>query len=379
MESESSFGNFANRSSSKWRRFPADVLPMHVAEMDFEVAEPIRKKLSEMVENSDLGYLGPLPEIAPAFADYALDAWGWEIEQSGLKMATDVGVAAVEILRAVAEPGDQVLINSPVYAAFFAWISEANCVPADAPLRLQDGRWELDLAAIEQKYREGVKIHLICSPQNPVGTVHTAQELTELARLAEQYDVLVISDEIHAPLSWVPFTPYLALGEAAERTGVTITSSSKAWNTAGLKAGFLITQSDQVRQKLKRLPDAMQWRSSILGAFGMVAAFTAGRDWLEQTVEQLQDNLEHLHLEVSRLLPKAKLFEMESTYLAWIDLSEYRIGDPQSVILKEGKVSLVPGQDHGGEQYKDFVRFNFASSKERITEAVRRIATVLEG
>ena len=379
MESESSFGNFANRSSSKWRRFPADVLPMHVAEMDFEVAEPIRKKLSEMVENSDLGYLGPLPEIAPAFADYALDAWGWEIDQSGLKMATDVGVAAVEILRAVAEPGDQVLINSPVYAAFFAWIAEANCVPVDAPLRLQDGRWELDLAAIEQKYREGVKIHLICSPQNPVGTVHTAQELTELARLADQYDVLVISDEIHAPLSWVPFTPYLALGEAAERTGVTITSSSKAWNTAGLKAGFLITQSDQVRQKLKRLPDAMQWRSSILGAFGMVAAFTAGRDWLEQTVEKLQDNLEHLHLEVSRLLPKAKLFEMESTYLAWIDLSEYRIGDPQSVILKEGKVSLVPGQDHGGEQYKDFVRFNFASSKERITEAVRRMASVLEG
>lgn len=379
MEPETSFGNFANRSSSKWRRFEADVLPMHVAEMDFEVAKPIRDKLVAMVDNSDLGYLGPLPEIAPAFASYALDAWGWEIQQHGLKMATDVGVAAVEILRAVAAPGQEILINSPVYSAFFKWIEEAKCVPADAPMKLEAGRWGLDLSAIEQKYQQGVKIHLLCSPHNPLGTVHTAQELTELAKLADEYDVLVISDEIHAPLSWVPFTPYLALGEAAERTGVTITSSSKAWNTAGLKAGFLITQSDKVRQRLKDLPEAMQWRSAILGAFGMVIAFTEGKDWLAETVSRMQQNLEHLHLELSRQLPKAKVFEMESTYLAWIDLGEYRLSDPQTVILKEARVALVPGQDHGGDQYRQFVRFNFATSRERITEAVRRMASVLEG
>ena len=379
MESETTFGNFANRSSSKWRRFEPDVLPMHVAEMDFEVAKPIRDKLVAMVENSDLGYLGPLPELAPAFASYALDAWGWEIEPSGLKLATDVGVAAVEILRAVAEPGQEVLINSPVYSAFFKWLEEANCVPADAPMKLDGGRWSLDLRAIEQKYQQGIKIHLLCSPHNPLGTVHTAQELTELARLADEYDVLVISDEIHAPLSWVPFTPYLALGEHAERTGVTITSSSKAWNTAGLKAGFLITQSEQVRQKLKSLPEAMQWRSAILGAFGMVIAFTQGKPWLEQTVQRIQENLEHLHAELATALPQAKVFEMESTYLAWIDLGEYRVSDPQAVLLKEARVALVPGQDHGGDQYRQYVRFNFATSKERITEAVRRMASVLEG
>lgn len=379
MDSETSFGNFANRSSSKWRRFDSSVLPMHVAEMDFEVAEPIREKLTAMVANSDLGYLGPLPEIAPAFARYALDTWGWEIDQSGLKMATDVGVAAVEILRAIAQPGERVLINSPVYSAFFKWLDEAHCVPVDAPLRLVDSRWELDLTAIEQRYQQGVKIHLLCSPQNPVGTVHTAQELTELARLAREYDVLVISDEIHAPISWVPFTPYLMLGEDASATGVTITSSSKAWNTAGLKAGFLITQSNLVKQKLKNLPEAMQWRSSILGAFGMVAAFSEGAPWMEQTVERIQENLEHLHNELNRLLPRARVFEMESTYLAWIDLGDYRVSDPQDLILKEGKVALVAGQDHGGEQYRQYVRFNFACSKERITEAVRRMAKVLEG
>ena len=379
MTSADSFGNFANRSSSKWRRFEPDVLPMHVAEMDFEVADPIRQTLHEMVTASDLGYLGPLPEIAPAFEKFALERWGWQIDPSGLKMATDVGVAAVEILRAVTVPGDRVLINSPAYSAFFNWLSEVGCVPADAPLKLNGQRYQLDLGAIEDQFRAGVKVYLMCSPQNPVGTVHTAKELAEVARLALEYDVLVISDEIHAALSWVPFTPFLAVSDAAEQVGVTISSSSKAWNTAGLKAGFALTQSARVRQRLGSLPDAMQWRSSILGAFAMVTAFEKGLPWLEATVLQLQENLAHLHQELARQLPKAKLRDMESTYLAWVDLGDYGVSNPAKLILDHGRVSLVAGHEHGGERYDKFVRFNFATSKPRITEAVRRMALVLEG
>lgn len=380
MTNSQDFGNFASRSSSKWRRFAPDVLPMHVAEMDFDVAKEIRDQIVDFANRSDLGYLGPIPEVAQAFAGFAKDRWGWEIDQSQLKLATDVGVAAVEILRAISKPGDKVLINSPVYSAFFNWIEEVGCEAADAPLKITDSGYQLDLTAIEQAFIAGVKIYLLCSPQNPVGLVHSAKDLAEIARLADEHDVIVISDEIHAPLSWVPFTPYLTLGEAAERTGVTISSSSKAWNVAGLKAAFYITQSKKMQLALKDLPVALNWRSSILGAFCMATAFKDSRQWLDDAVSQIQENYLFLESELPKFLPKAKLTPMGSTYLAWIDISAYKVADAQKHILEIGKVALVAGPDHGSrEEYQGFVRLNFACSRERISEALRRMALVLEG
>lgn len=367
-----------NRSSSKWRRYPADVLPMHVAEMDFEVDENIRRELISMIERSDLGYLGPIPEVARAFAGFANSRWNWKINQGGLKIATDVGVAAVEILRAVAKPGERVLINTPVYSSFHGWIKEVGCVSEDAPLIRSGQKWLLDVPAIAKAFESGVKIYLMCSPHNPVGAIHDRNDLLEIARLAREHDVLVISDEIHAPLSWETFTPYLSLGEDAEQTGVTITSSSKAWNTAGLKAGFLITQSEKVEKKLAAVPEAIHWRSSLLGAWAMSVSFTAGVGWLDRTVEQIRQNSEFLQRELSRELPEALVAETTATYLAWIDLGAYKVSAPAEKILREGKVALVPGPDHGGPQYDQFVRFNFATTQERITEAVRRIALSLK-
>lgn len=374
---ESSFGNFANRSSSKWRRYPADVLPMHVAEMDFEVAVEIREKLHDLITRSDLGYLGPIPELATAFEKYAHERWGWRIQKQNLKLATDVGVAAVEILRVVTKPGDRVLINSPVYSSFYHWIHEVGAVEHDAPLRLEGNSWRLDLAAIEQAFKSGVRVYMICSPQNPVGTIHSPQELQAISDLANQYGVLVISDEIHAPLSFDTFTPYLAI-EGADKNGVVITSSSKAWNTAGLKAGFLIYQSDEVAKRIHGIPEAMHWRSSLLGAFAMTVAYDSCDYWIDQTNARLEENLAHLRAEVEKHLPKAKLFDHSATYLAWIDLSAYQLAKPQAEILRHG-VALVPGEDHApGDEYSSFVRFNFASSKERISEAVRRMHSALE-
>lgn len=372
------FGNFAGRTSAKWRRFPEDVLPMHVAEMDFPVAEPIRHRLSQMVENSDLGYLGPIPELAPAFSSFAKRRWDWEIDPTGIRLATDVGVAAVELLRALGKPGDGVLTNSPVYSSFFKWIAEVGMVPIDAPLVLQGDRWSLDLAAIENAFRSGVKLYLLCSPQNPVGTVHSHEELSKVSDLAQKYGVTVISDEIHAPLTWQKFTPMLAMASAHNNV-VTITSTSKAWNTAGLKAGFLITQSAAMREKMRKLPEAMTWRASLLGAFSMVEAYNNGEGWLDDTIERIKENLTFLRFELAKQLPKAKFFDMSATYLAWLDLRSYDLDDLQGRLLRDSKVSVVAGPDHAPNgEYAGFIRLNFATSQSRIAEAIRRMARVLE-
>jgi len=378
-ESKDSLSNFAGRTSSKWRRFDPSILPMHVAEMDFDVAKEIRNHIVQMTQNSDLGYLGPIPELAPAFSSYAKSRWNWDLGQNPVRMATDVGVAAVEILRLTTKPGDRVLICSPVYSSFFLWLKETKVLPHDVPLRLVGQRWQLDLEGIEKAFQSGVKVFLMCSPQNPVGTVHTKEELTTVALLAEKYGALVISDEIHAPLSWTQYTPFLTLGSAAENHGVTITSTSKAWNTAGLKSAIVVSQSEKIDSVLIDFPESMHWRASILGAFSMVIAYQQCSYWIDETVERIKENLTFLRFELEKQLPKAKFFDMSATYLAWLDLSAYGVDNVQSRLLNDAKVALVAGSDHSSDgKYSDFVRFNFATSQTRIAEAVRRMAGVLE-
>ena len=378
-ESKDSLSNFAGRTSSKWRGFDPSILPMHVAEMDFDVAKEIRNHIVQMTENSDLGYLGPIPELAPAFSSYAKSRWNWDLGQNPVRLATDVGVAAVEILRLTTKPGDRVLICSPVYSSFFLWLKETKVFPHDVPLRLVGQRWQLDLEGIEKAFQSGVKVFLMCSPQNPVGTVHTKEELTTVALLAEKYGALVISDEIHAPLSWTQYTPFLSLGSAAENHGVTITSTSKAWNTAGLKSAIVVSQSEKIDSVLIDFPESMHWRASILGAFSMVIAYQQCSYWIDETVERIKENLTFLRFELEKQLPKAKFFDMSATYLAWLDLSAYGVDNVQSRLLYDAKVALVAGSDHSSDgKYSDFVRFNFATSQTRIAEAVRRMASVLE-
>lgn len=378
MFDEDRLDNFAQRSSSKWRRYPEDILPMHVAEMDFEVAPEIRKVLSGLIENSDLGYLGPFPELAPAFQHYAKQTWGWEFDPSWIKFATDVGVAATEIMRVLTKPGDRVLLNSPVYTNFHAWVREVGALPHDVPLIRDQNTWRLDLEGIERAMASGVKVYMLCSPQNPVGRVHTRAELQKVSDLANEYGVIVVADEIHAPLSYDQFTPYLSI-PGSENNGVLVTSNSKSWNTAGLKAAFYMTQSDKLSDALAGMPEAMHWRSSLLGAFAMATAYAECGYWMDQTKARLQENLAFLKDQLAEHLPKAVMSDVRATYLAWIDLSGYGVDRPQQKILRDGKVAVVPGEEHAPElRYTEFIRFNFGSSKARIAEAVRRMKLGLE-
>lgn len=365
-----------NRHSSKWRRFAPDVLPMHVAEMDYDIAPGIRALLAEMVANSDLGYTGPMPEVAAGFVAFAQQRWGWTVDATQVRLSTDVGVSAVSIMRALGAAGDRVVINSPVYSEFYGWVKEVGFEVQDVPLVVEEPQWRLDLDALEAAFKTGPKFYLLCHPHNPLGKVFTETELIRIANLAKQYDVVVIADEIHAPLTFAEakFVPYLSVSEAARETGVCITAASKSFNLAGLKASLIVTDSKTMQTKVNRVPAALHWRSGILGAFAMAEAFSHCGEWLDAAILQNQKSRDLLTELVAQKLPGVKYWVAEAGYLAWLDLSALNLGkNPAAKILEEQKVAFVPGADLGAA-YDQYVRINFACHPDSLRKAIDAIA-----
>lgn len=373
MSTQEKLDHLYRKTSSKWRRYPLDVLPMHVAEMDFEVGAQIRAEIVNRVNQSDLGYLGPIPELGEAMQGFALSRWGWQLDPKLVSPVVDVGVAAVEMFRVLAKPGDSVLINSPVYTNFFNWIDEAKLNVIDVPLIKSTDNWTLDLDGIESAFKSGVKLFLICNPQNPVGRVHSKVELEVISQLAGRYGVFVVSDEIHAPLTYLDqtFTPYLSIPNT--ETGYVITSASKSWNIAGLKAAVIVSGSKAAAAKISTMPPAVHWRTSIIGAFAMVTALNCAVDWLDETLLMLDKNRKLLKTLLAELLPAVEYELPESSYLAWLNLAAFGENDSwHNQLVTKGKVAIVPGQDFG-KQYKNYVRLNFATYPEVLIEGVNRM------
>ena len=379
-----SLAELSTHHSEKWRAFAPDVIPLPVAEMDFPVAAPIREFLHSMVEHSDMGYLGAIPELGSAFASFADRRWNWTVDPTHVRVATDVGVGVVEILRVFTNPGDGVLISSPVYQNFYTWINETKVRGIDVPFIHQQSddvslAWGIDWQGIEEAYSSGIKIHLLCSPHNPIGRVYTREELRKFVALAVKYNVLIISDEIHSPLTYSEqkFTPFLTLGEKAREVGITVTAASKGWNIAGLKCAIIVTENAQMHQRLDAIAPATHYRASLLGAFATVAAFQEGEPWLNELMTQLDINRKLVFDLVAEKLPKAKTHLPHCSYLAWIDFSAYGIGDdPAGYLLENAKVAFVPGFRFG-EKFAGYIRLNFATSPEIITEAINRVAKAL--
>lgn len=371
--------------SEKWRGFDRDVLPLPVAEMDFPIADPIRTVLQEMVAKSDLGYLGSVPELGQGFAQFAAVRWNWKVDTSQVRVAADVGVAVVEVLRVFTKPGDKILINSPVYQNFFNWIQETHLEKIDLPFTRTgsddgiDNPWQLDLVAMEKIYADGLRVHLLCSPHNPLGRIFSKAELTRIAEMAKKYNVLVISDEIHAPLTYISsdFTPFLAVSDAAREVGITVTAASKGWNIAGLKCAIIVSQNEAINARLVELPMAVHFRASILGAFASAAAFADGGIWLDSVIRQLDHNRYLIRDLLAAKLPSVKYHIPHNGYLAWLDLSTLNLGDdPSATLLEKGRVAFNPGHSYGA-QCPQYVRLNFATSPEIITEAIERILNTL--
>jgi cysteine-S-conjugate beta-lyase len=372
------------RRSAKWRTYDEDVLPLPVAEMDFALAPAVRDVLAEAVERSDTGYAGAADELAHALAGFAADRWQWKIDTGSVVPATDVGVACVELLRALCPPGEDrrgVVVNPPIYPPFFHWVEETGTDLVEVPLRQNtDGAWRLDLDALEHAFAARPAAYILCNPHNPVGRVHAPEELGAVVRLAREYDVTVVSDEIHAPLvlPGATFTPFLTLPGAAD-IGVSVVSASKAWNLAGLKCAAIVSASAAMRAVVERRPVDARWRIGHFGMLASIAAFESGTAWLDALLATLDQRRAQLGDLLADRLPDVRWVSPEATFLAWLDCRAYGDGSvPRDRFLEHGRVALEPGPRFGSLA-GGWVRLNFGTGADILEQAVSRMAAAVEG
>lgn len=366
---ELSLERLRRRRSVKWSRYPADVLPAWVAEMDFPLAAPVKQALLEAIELDDCGYPEP-GELGAAFAEFALERHGWEVDRAAVSPSPDVVGALTAVLKEIAAPGDRVIVNTPVYHPFFAVVEEAGCELAEAPL----AGAELDLDGIERAFAAGARALILCSPHNPTGSVPSRPQLEALADSADRHGAWVLADEIHAPLALpgVEHLPFLAVSAAARRRGIAFWSASKAFNLAGLRCAQIVTASPEAAAVIARLPVSAT-HCGHLGALGSIAAFREGGRWLDEVLAVLDHNRALLARLLAARLPEAGYEQPRAGYLAWLDLRPLGLGpDPSQPILERGRLALSPGPQFG-PQGAGFARLNLGTSPTLVEEAVERI------
>jgi cysteine-S-conjugate beta-lyase len=376
------------RTSMKWTAYPADVLPLWVAEMDVLLAPAVRDAVQRAIVAGDTGYPSG-HAYADALAGFAEDRWGWDgIAVERTAIVADVMMGIVETLRLISDPGDVVVVCAPVYPPFYAFVTHADRRVIEAPLG-SDGRLDLEtlaeaLAAARQLSNHPVL--LLCNPHNPTGVVHTRAELMPVAALARQHGVRVVCDEIHAPLvlPGAEFVPYLSVPGAED--AFALFSASKGWNLAGLKAALLVA-GPEAATDLARLPEEVSHGPSHVGILAHTAAFAHGRAWLDALIKGLDQNRSLLVSLVDAHLPLVDLVRPEGTYLAWLDCRQLglhsttrqdgpgvvsELSGPAKMFLEHARVALSSGHVFGTGG-AGFVRINYATSPAILRDAVQRM------
>jgi cystathionine beta-lyase len=368
------------RTGFKWRTYPGDVLPAFVAEMDFDLAEPIVTAVTGALGIGDCGYAHK-GQLGEAFAQFAAQRLGWAPDPALVFPIPDVMTGLAEVIMAVTPPGSGIVINPPVYPPFWFRFGFSGRRIIEAPLaRDAAGRYDLDPGAIDAALSQpGAAAYLLCSPHNPTGNVWSRAQLELVADLCQQHGAVLLVDEIHAPLvlPGARHVPFGSIDHELTQRAFTFTSASKGWNIPGLKCGLAVAGSADGAALL-----AGRWEALLaahLGVLATVAAFTSGGPWLDAVVAQLDENRAMLARLLAAHLPQVGYVPPQASFLAWLDCRALGLGpDPSQAFLDRGKVAVSPGPDFG-RQGEGFVRLNIGTSPELIEAAVRRLAAAVAG
>jgi cysteine-S-conjugate beta-lyase len=366
--------------SNKWQRYGDDVIPLWVADMDFVSAEPIVQALHQRVDHRIFGYTRPTQELRRAIQERLKRLYGWEIQEEEIIFLPGLVTGLNVAYHAFSHPGDEVLVQPPVYFHFVHDPVMHGRVINDPPLVQREDTYEIDFDAFESSITHQTRIFLFCNPHNPVGRVYTRKELERIAEICLRHHLILCSDEIHCDLLYPGYRhiPIAALGPEAVHQTVTLMAPSKTFNVAGLHCGFVIVQNPRLRKLWETFCHGLIPGVNIMGHVAALAGYRDGQEWLDQVLPYLQANRDFLAGFLKKMLPSIRMTKMEATYLAWLDCRDAGIlGNPSDFFLRKARVALNDGSEFG-KGGEGFVRLNFACPRKTLEEALDRMVEALK-
>ena len=364
--------------------YPADVLPLWVADMDFQAPECVLNALHQAVDHGIFGYSILGDGYFEAIRNWFASRFDWQVEKQWLITTPGVVFALSAAVRALTEPGDAVLVQPPVYYPFYRVINNNGRKIVESPLIYEDHRYRIDFADFEAKILENdVKLFILCSPHNPVCRVWTKEELATIGQICKKHGVKVISDEIHCDFAFPehPHTPFvLACPDMAEQT-VICTAPSKSFNLAGLQVSNIFVPGKELYDRVKGEMEIISYDApNRLGAVACQAAYEGGGQWLDACKAYMRENLEYVRSFLAQHLPEIKLVEPEGTYFAWLDCSELGLSKEEldDAIIHKAKLWLDSGAIFG-ECAAQMQRVVLACPRATVEEAMNRLVRALKG
>lgn len=365
--------------SNKWRKFPADVLPLWVADMDFPSPPAVVAALRARVEHGFFGYLTEKPELQDVVVDRLAKRYGWRVGPEAVMPLPGVIAGFNLAIRALTTPGDGLLVQTPVYPPILRSAGNHGLTRDGHPLtRGADGRYSVDMDTFGSAIRERTRAFLLCNPHNPVGRLFERRELEAMASACLRRNLWIIADEIHCDLLYDgrQHVPMATLAPEVEQRTVTLIAPSKTFNVPGLKCAVAVVPNAALRERLTAAVSDLVPKINVLGHTAAVAAYREGNDWLDALLRYLEANRDFLVREVAAQLPGVRVTAPEATYLAWLDCRETGLADPSTFFLEHAKVALNDGKAFGpgGD---GFVRLNFGCPRALLADGLARMRAAL--
>ncbi|PGT88853.1 MalY/PatB family protein [Bacillus sp. AFS040349] len=360
-----------------------DVLPMWVADMDFQAPEEVIDALHTRVDHGIFGYTMPGSKMEEAVKNRLKSRHSWEIDPKTITYSPGIVTAISMAIHAFTTSEDKIVVQPPVYYPFFEIAQKHKREVLYNQLLLNENfRYEIDFNDLEEKLSdERTKLFILCNPHNPSGRVWSEEELTKIGDLCIKHNVLIISDDIHSDLLLFgnQYTPIASIRKDIANQTITCIAPSKTFNLAGLQASILLIPNDSLKRRYNEVQQLFGVMGiNTLGADAMQAAYEHGSNWLDELIQYLQENVLLIEEYLMNHLPQVKIMRPESTYLVWIDVRSLNKSDKelQELLLNKGKLALHIGSKFG-ENGEGFLRMNIACPKETLLDGLKRLKIAL--